>query len=54
MRVHVGLGDLEVADIAIRWPSGKEDLHKAVAAGKLYLAVEGAALGVEPRPLASH
>lgn len=54
MRVHVGLGDLEIADVAIRWPSGKQDLHKGVPAGKLYLAIEGEALAVEPRPLTSH
>ena len=50
LRVHVGLGDTTSADIGIRWPSGREDRHDAVAAGKFYLAVEGQALRVEPLP----
>ena len=36
------------ADIEIRWPSGRRDRHKAVAAGKFYLAVEGQPLEVDP------
>ena len=47
MRVHVGLGESASADIEIRWPSGRRDRHKAVAAGKFYLAVEGHSLEVD-------
>ena len=49
MRVHVGLGDAESADLEIRWPSGQRDLHKAATPGKFYLAVEGQPLKPDPR-----
>ena len=49
MRVHVGLGDAESADIEIRWPSGSRDRHEAAPAGKFYLAVEGKPLKPDPK-----
>ena len=48
LRIHVGLGDSTAADIVVRWPSGKEDRHEAVAARRFYLAVEGRSLRVDP------
>jgi hypothetical protein len=48
-RVFLGLGDAKEADIEIRWPSGKVDQFKKVAAGKLYLAREGDAMQLDPR-----
>ena len=48
MRVHVGLGDAESADLDIHWPSGQRDRHEALAPGKFYLAVEGQPLKPDP------
>ena len=48
-RLIIGLGGAKEADIEIRWPSGKIDQFKKVAAGKFYLAREGEALKLDPR-----
>jgi hypothetical protein len=48
-RLIIGLGGAKAADIEIRWPSGKVDRFKKVAAGKFYLAREGEALQFDPR-----
>jgi hypothetical protein len=48
-RVFVGLGDAEVADIEIRWPSGQVDRTERVAKNRFYLALEGHALRVDPQ-----
>ena len=49
MRVHVGLGDAESADLEIRWPSGQRDRHEAATSGKFYLAIEGKPLKPDPK-----
>lgn len=41
MRIHVGLGESTSANVTIRWPSGVEDWHEAVAAGGFNRAAEG-------------
>ena len=48
-RVHVGLGDLQLADVEIRWPSGRIDKQRAVKSGQFYLAREGEGLWPDPR-----
>jgi enediyne biosynthesis protein E4 len=48
-RVHIGLGDLQEADVEIRWPSGQVDKQRTVKAGQFYLAREGERLRPDPR-----
>ena len=49
-RLHFGLGASERVDsIEVRWPSGKVDVHKNLAAGSGYLLREGES---PPKPLA--
>jgi hypothetical protein len=49
LRVHIGLGVSEYADIEIHWPSGQIDRQVRVAANGFYLAREGG--GLKPDPL---
>ncbi len=48
-RLIIGLDDAKEADIEIRWPSGRVDQFKNVAAGRFYLAREGGVLKPDPR-----
>jgi hypothetical protein len=48
-RVHIGLGNLQEADVEIRWPSGQVDKHPAVKAGQFYLARESERLRAFPQ-----
>ena len=49
MRVHFGLGDAEAVDrVSIRWPNGIVETAGKLAAGRFYVAREGA--GVRPEP----
>jgi enediyne biosynthesis protein E4 len=48
LRVHVGLGSENWADVEIRWPSGHIDRGSRVSANKFYLAREGSALREDP------
>jgi len=41
LRVHFGLAKAETADIEIHWPSGLVDKFPALAANRIYTAVEG-------------
>ncbi len=49
LRVHVGMGNLEVGDIEIRWPSGRVDKQSDVKLNQYYLAREGESLVPDPR-----
>lgn len=49
LRVHVGMGNLEVGDIEIRWPSGRVDKQSGVKLNQYYLAREGESLVPDPR-----
>ena len=49
LRVHVGMGNLEVGDIEIRWPSGRVDKQSGVKVNQFYLAREGEPLATDPR-----
>jgi hypothetical protein len=49
MRVHFGLGAAEGVDkVSIRWPSGLVETAGTLAAGRFYVAREGAGVRVEP------
>ena len=48
LRVHIGLGSENWADVEIRWPSGHIDRGSRVSANKFYLAREGSALREDP------
>jgi hypothetical protein len=41
MRLHFGLGPEKMADIEIRWPSGRQEKLKAVAADQFITVKEG-------------
>ncbi len=41
LRIHFGLAKAETADIEIHWPSGQVDKLPALAANRIYTAVEG-------------
>jgi len=44
-RVHFGLGDAQVADVVtIRWPTGKVQTVRSLAADRFYVAREGGAI----------
>ena len=47
LRVHFGLAQTAAADIEIHWPSGQVDQFPALAANRIYTAIEGK--GVQPR-----
>lgn len=49
LRVHVGMGNLELGDIEIRWPSGRVDKMSGVKVNQFYLAREGEPLVPDPR-----
>jgi enediyne biosynthesis protein E4 len=53
LRVHIGLGDQNWADVEIRWPSGHTDRGTRISANKFYLAREGSTLREDPnsRPM---
>ena len=36
-----GVGDADVVDIAIRWPSGRNDAYKSVPTADFWTAIEG-------------
>ena len=40
-RLHVGLGELAAADVAIRWPGGTIEEIDGLSAGRLYILREG-------------
>jgi hypothetical protein len=47
VRVHFGLGDAAKADrVEIRWPSGKTEILRDLAADRFYQVKEGEAAGV--------
>ena len=49
MRAHFGLGAADrIRTIEIRWPSGRIDTAKELAADRFYVAAEGG--GIEPAP----
>ena len=49
LRVHIGMGDLKLADlIEIRWPSRQVDRYANVAVNAFYLAREGNWLKPDP------
>jgi predicted nucleotidyltransferase len=49
MRAHFGLGEAEVVDrLSIRWPNGVVETASSLAAGRFYVAREGAGVRVEP------
>jgi hypothetical protein len=48
LRVHVGIGSQDQADVEIRWPSGHKDRGTCMSANKFYLAREGSALREDP------
>ena len=41
-RVYFGIGGAQEVNVTIRWPSGKQDIHKNVRAGRYLIAREGA------------
>ena len=44
-RVHFGLGDAQVVDVVtIRWPTGKVQTVRSLAADRFYVAREGGAI----------
>ncbi|PYV44366.1 MAG: hypothetical protein DMG06_06770 [Acidobacteria bacterium] len=48
LRIHIGLGDLEQADLEIRWPSGRIDRYPHKAANQFYLAREAGPIMPDP------
>jgi hypothetical protein len=36
-----GVGDADVVDIAIRWPSGHSDVYKSIPTAAFWMAIEG-------------
>jgi hypothetical protein len=50
-RIHFGLGQNPTVDLVIRWPSGIEDRHPGIAAGRLYRVYEDG--GIQPVTLGS-
>ncbi|MSO24150.1 MAG: CRTAC1 family protein, partial [Acidobacteria bacterium] len=54
LRVHIGLGAEETADIEIRWPSGHKDRQMAVTANQFYLTREGDAIRRDPWISSAH
>jgi len=50
-RIHWGLGDVERLDsIAIRWPSGREEVLRDVAGDRILTIVEGRGIVAESKP----
>jgi hypothetical protein len=45
LRLHFGLGkDATISKVVIRWPNGKEEELKEVAADAIYTVVEGSGI----------
>jgi hypothetical protein len=40
-RLHFGLGDVAKVDLEVRWPSGKSETFRGVAADRLVVIREG-------------
>ena len=48
--LHFGLGTAETFDVEVRWPSGKVEQHRGLAAKRRYTLLEGGPIAT-PRPL---
>ncbi|HZN02894.1 MAG TPA: ASPIC/UnbV domain-containing protein, partial [Candidatus Polarisedimenticolia bacterium] len=52
--LHFGLGPAAHADVAVRWPSGKQDEYKALPVNRIHTMVEGEAAALRSEELVRH
>ena len=45
-RTHFGLGDVELVNVTVRWPSGQVDEHSGIRTNRLVKVYEGGEIGV--------